>query len=107
MYVDRYELVLALESNISPLSIEKEYENQKDGGFSLECIISDDKEDKLLDLLTLNEAIDTLDEREKLLVRLRFYHDLPQKDVATKFNVSQVQISRLERQIIDKLKKFF
>ncbi len=105
--VDRYELVLALESNIAPLSIEKEYENEKDSGFSLECIISNDKEDKLLDLLTLNDAVDTLDEREKLLVKLRFYNDLPQKDVALKFNVSQVQISRLEKQIIDKLKKFF
>ena len=50
--IDRYELVLALESNISPLSIEKEYENEKDGGFSLENIISAKKEDKLLDLLT-------------------------------------------------------
>lgn len=105
--IDRYELVLALESNISPLSIEKEYENEKDGGFSLENIISDNKEDKLLDLLTLNDAIDTLNEKEKLLVNLRFYHDLPQKEVAIKFNVSQVQISRLEKQIIDKLKKFF
>lgn len=105
--VDRYDLVLALESNISPLSIEKEYENDKDSGFSLECIISDNKEDKLLDMMTLNDAINTLDSKEKLLIQLRFYNELPQKDIALKFNVSQVQISRLEKQIIDKLKKFF
>lgn len=105
--LSRYDLVLAMESNISPLSIEKEYESEKDSGFSLESVISDNKEDKLLDLLTLNEAIDTLSEREKLLVNLRFYNDYSQKEVADKFNVSQVQISRIEKQIITKLKKFF
>ena len=105
--VNRYDIVLALESNSSPLSIEKEYENEKDGGFSLENIISDNKEDRTLDLLTLIDAIKTLNEKEKLILDMRFYNDFSQKQVADKFNVSQVQISRIEKQIIEKLKKFF
>ena len=105
--INRYDLILAMESNISPLSIEKEYENEKDSGFSLECIITDTKEDKLLDLLTLNDALTKLNEKEKILVNLRFYKEYSQKEVADKFNVSQVQISRMERQIIEKLKKNF
>lgn len=105
--ISRYDLVLALESNITPLSIEKEYENEKDSGFSLESIISDSKEDNLLDLLTLNEALTTLNEKEKILINLRFYKEYSQKEVADKFNVSQVQISRMEKQIIEKLKRYF
>ena len=105
--INRYDLVLALESNIAPLSIEKEYESEKDSGFSLESIIGDSKEDKLLDYLTLTEAIQTLSEKEKILINLRFYKEYSQKEVADKFNVSQVQISRLEKQIIEKLKKYF
>lgn len=105
--VSRYDLILALESNLSPLSLEKEYENEKDSGFSLETLISDKKEDNLLDLMTLNDAVETLNEKEKLLINLRFYNDYSQKEVASKFNVSQVQISRLEKQVIEKLKKFF
>lgn len=105
--INKYELVLAMESNIAPLSIEKEYESDKDNNFSLECIIADSKNDKLLDLLTLNEAIDTLNSKEKLLIKLRFYNDYSQKEVANKFKVSQVQISRIEKQVINKLKKFF
>ena len=105
--VNRYDLVLALESNAAPLSIEKEYENEKDNGFSLENIISDKKEDHTIDLLTLIDAIQSLNEKEKLIVDMRFYNDCSQKQVADKFNVSQVQISRMEKQIIDKLKKFF
>ena len=100
-------MVLALESNAAPLSIEKEYENEKDNGFSLENIISDKKEDHTIDLLTLIDAIQSLNEKEKLIVDMRFYNDCSQKQVADKFNVSQVQISRMEKQIIDKLKKFF
>jgi len=105
--INRYDLVLALESNIAPLSIEKEYESEKDNGFSLESIISDCKEDKLLDFVTLTDAIDTLSKKEKILIHLRFYKELSQKEVADKFNVSQVQISRFEKQVIEKLKKFF
>lgn len=105
--VNRYDIVLAMESNIAPLSLEKEYDNDKDSSFSLECIISDNKEDKLIDLVTLNDAINKLSEKEKLLLNLRFYNDYSQKEVASKFNVSQVQISRLEKQVIEKLKKFF
>ena len=105
--ISRYDLVLAMESNIAPLSIEKEYENEKDTGFSLDMVISDTKKDPLIDLLTLNEAVDKLNEKEKLLINLRFYKDFSQKEVAEKFNVSQVQISRIEKQVIEKLKKFF
>lgn len=105
--VSRYDLLLAMESNIAPLSLEKEYENEKDSNFTLENIIGNTKEDRLLDLLTLNEAIATLTNKEKILLNLRFYKDCSQKEVASKFNVSQVQISRIEKQVIDKLKKFF
>ena len=105
--VSRYELILALESNCSPLSIEKEYENDKDSGFSLESIISDTNKDITLDLLTLLDAIKTLTEKEKIIIDLRFYNDYSQKQVADKFNVSQVQISRMEKKIIEKLKKQF
>ena len=105
--INRYDLVLALESNIPPLSLEKEYETEKDNNFSLDAIISEKKEDHTLDLLTLLDAIKTLTNREKLIIDLRFYNDFSQKQVADKFNVSQVQISRIEKQIIEKLKKFF
>ena len=69
--------------------------------------IIDNKKDNLIDLVTLNDCINFLTPKEKLLIDLRFYKDLSQKDVANKFNVSQVQISRLEKQVIDKLKQYF
>jgi RNA polymerase sigma factor (sigma-70 family) len=119
-----YELVERLKKDIKPqiavfpdglnkhvegnaLCMFEEYDNEKDNAFTLETIISDTKEDKLLDLLTLNDAINSLNEKEKILINLRFYKEFSQKEVANKFNVSQVQISRLEKQILEKLKKYF
>ena len=104
--VDRYDLVIALESNIAPLSLEKEYSN-KDATFTLETTIASEDNNHLIDFVTLNDSLKTLNEKEKLLIKLRFYNDLSQKEVAEKFNVSQVQISRLEKQVIDKLRKNF
>ena len=107
LQVNRYDLILALESSNAPLSLEREYENTKDGSFSLESIVMDTKSNNLIDLVTLNDSLTKLSDKEKLLIHMRFYNDLSQKEVAEKFNVSQVQISRLEKQIIDKLKKSF
>lgn len=73
--INRYELVLAMESNIIPLSLEKEYENSNDNNFSLENIISEKKADQTLDLLTLLDAIKTLNSKEKLIIDLRFYNE--------------------------------
>ena len=107
MGMSRYDLVLAMESSNAPLSLEQEYETRKDGDVSLDQMIGDSKENNLINFLTLNDAINTLNEKEKLLINLRFYKDYSQKEVADKFNVSQVQVSRIERQVIEKLKKFF
>lgn len=104
--VDRYDLLLAMESNITPLSLEKEY-SSKDSSYTLESTIVDTTENNLINYITLNDSIKHLTNKEKLLIKLRFYNDLSQKEVAEKFNVSQVQISRLERQVIEKLKKHF
>ena len=57
--VDRYDIILALESNITPLSLEKEYTN-KDSTYTLESTIIDNKKDNLIYLVTLNDCINFL-----------------------------------------------
>ena len=104
--VDKYDLLIAMDSNNLPISLEKEYQN-KDSSYTLQDTISDNKKDNLIDLLTLNDCLKNLTEKEKLLIRLRYYNDLSQREVADKFNVSQVQISRLEKHIIEKLRNYF
>ena len=50
------------------------------------------------------ESMKNLTEREKELIQLRFYKDKKQTEIAKYFGISQVQVSRLEKQIIRKMK---
>ena len=63
----------------------------------------DDRIDKIL----LRQIIDSLGERDKEIVLLRFYRDKTQSEVAKELNVSQVQISRLETKILERFRSEF
>lgn len=56
------------------------------------------------DHLTLKEAIGRLTERERLIVFLRYYKDKTQSEVAKRLGISQVQVSRLEKKILEEMK---
>jgi len=55
-------------------------------------------------LIELKDAFHVLDEREMSIIRMRYYHDLTQSEVAKKIGLSQVQVSRLEKRILATLK---
>lgn len=75
-------------------------------GFSLENVLTDtESEDKLVERISLRQAIDKLVEQEKKVVQLRYYHGLTQERVAKVLSVSQVQVSRIEKRALGNLKK--
>ena len=75
-------------------------------GFSLETVLGDQGiEDELVEKLTLRQAIDQLPERERLVILLRFYKNLTQDRVSKVLGVSQVQISRIERRAVARLRE--
>ena len=75
-------------------------------GFSLEAVLGDNGiEDELVEKLTLRQAIDRLPERERLVILLRFYKNLTQDRVSRVLGVSQVQVSRIERRAVAKLRE--
>src|SRR5699024_9359624 len=58
------------------------------------------------DKLSLEEAIRHLNERERLIVYLRYYKDQTQSVLANRFGISQVKVSRLEKKILQDIKKY-
>ena len=75
-------------------------------GFSLEAVLGDEGiEDELVEKLTLRQAIDQLPERERMVILLRFYKNLTQDRVSKVLGVSQVQVSRIERRAVAKLRE--
>ncbi|WP_433742955.1 RNA polymerase sporulation sigma factor SigF [Falsibacillus pallidus] len=98
------EVVMAQEASRSPSSIhETVYENDGDP-ITLLDQIADQNEHKWFDKIALKEAILELDERERLIVYLRYYKDQTQSEVAERLGISQVQVSRLEKKILQQMK---
>ena len=65
----------------------------------------EDKHNKMwFEKIALKMEIDKLDEKEKLILYLRYQLDFNQDKVAKRLNISQVQVSRLEKKIIAKLR---
>ncbi|MFA9556070.1 RNA polymerase sporulation sigma factor SigF [Evansella sp. AB-rgal1] len=99
------EVVFAQEASRQLTSIhETVYENDGDP-ITLLDQISDDGDLKWFDKIALRDEIDKLDEREKLIVFLRYYKDQTQSQVADRLGISQVQVSRLEKKILKQLKE--
>ena len=75
-------------------------------GFTLELVLGDySAEEKLVEYVALRTAIESLPERERQVVALRYYHGMTQQSCARVMHVSQVQISRLERRAVELLKQ--
>lgn len=75
-------------------------------GFTLENVLTDtESEEKLVEKISLRQAIERLPEQEKMVVQLRYFHGLTQERVARVITVSQVQVSRIEKRALGNLKK--
>ena len=64
------------------------------------------QEERMLERVALREALDTLDERSRRVISLRFFHGLTQDKAAKVLGVSQVQVSRIERRALQELRVF-
>ena len=75
-------------------------------GFTLESVLSNtESEDALVERISLRQAIEHLPEREAMVIRLRYFHGLTQQRVSKVLDVSQVQVSRIEKKAICKLRQ--
>lgn len=96
--------VMAQEASRPPSSIhETVYENDGDPITLLDQIA--DEDNKWFDKITLEEAIRSLNERERLIIYMRYYKDKTQSEVAERLGISQVQVSRLEKKILQQMKQ--
>lgn len=75
-------------------------------GFTLEHVLTDlYGEEKMLEQVSLRYAIEQLPEKEKKAIYLRYFHGMTQESASRVLGVSQVQVSRLERRAVDKLRE--
>jgi RNA polymerase sporulation-specific sigma factor len=96
------EIALAETATAAIESIQKENGEE---GFSLENVLSDtDSEENMVEKIALRQAIEALPEREATVIKLRYFYGLTQQRIARVLDVSQVQVSRIEKRAIEKLR---
>lgn len=103
------EVAIALEAISEPMSLCDPVYNDGEDTIYLMDQVSDSKdcEEKWIENLNLKDALLKLNEREKEIVRLRYYIGKTQMEVSEEIGISQAQVSRLEKNAIKEIKKAF
>jgi len=97
------EIALAETATAATESIQRETGEE---GFSLENVLTDtESEEKMVEKIALRQAISALPEREATVIKLRYFHGLTQQRIAKVLDVSQVQVSRIEKKAIIRLRE--
>ena len=102
------EVVSALDAISDPVSIyESVYSDGDDGMLVVDQISDPESEEDKLNKISLKEGIDKLPEREKNIIKMRYYQGKTQVEISEELNMSQAQVSRLENSAIKQLKAAF
>jgi len=102
------DVVCALDAIAEPISIyESVYSDGEDSILVVDQLSSDEGEDDLLDNLTLKDEIKKLPPKEKEIIIMRYFKGKTQMEISKALNISQAQVSRLEKSAIAHLRKAF
>ena len=104
--VEKEELVLALEAGREVESLYAAAGGQSDAPLQLIDKLSDGTEaEKMMERLSLMEALEHLDAKERQIITLRYFQDKTQTDVAKRIGISQVQVSRIEKRVLQQMRQ--
>lgn len=100
--IDKDEIIMALETSTEVESLYKTiYQGDGNPIYLIDKLTeSKDESENLVDKLALREIIASLDEKEQEIIRLRYFKDRTQTDIAKELGISQVQVSRMEKRIL-------
>ncbi|MCL2195490.1 MAG: RNA polymerase sporulation sigma factor SigG [Oscillospiraceae bacterium] len=106
MGVKKKDIVLALESIVDPISLhEPVYSDGSDTIYVMDQVGDRNNEDSWLSEMMIRQSMQSLSQREKKILHLRFMVGRTQMEVAQEIGISQAQVSRLEKGAIDRIKK--
>lgn len=106
--IDREDIVFALDAIQDPISLfEPIYHDGGDAIFVMDQISdSKNQDENWLQGISIREALGKLNEREKLILTLRFFEGRTQMEVAEEIGISQAQVSRLEKTALKHMRKY-
>ncbi len=101
------DIVIALEANCEVESIHRSVGFSDGKEVSLEEKIPEktDWNEQLLNRMLVEQLLGSLGEREKILIQMRYYEDKTQREVAETLGISQVQVSRMEKKVLQNMRE--
>ncbi len=105
--IDKEEIIFAMEAQRPVESIYQDDNNDDNDKRELlsKIPIETNQENKIVNNMALNQVINNLNVREKQIIILRFYKDKTQTEVGKLLGISQVQVSRIEKNVLEKMKQ--
>ena len=105
--VDPEEIVEALEANKTPSSLyDAVYEDNDNPILLIDKVSGDDKEfTDIIDKIAIKDILPKLDKRERYIIIMRYFKDRTQSDIAKDLGISQVQVSRIEKKVLLKMRQ--
>ena len=106
--ISKEEIVYALDAIPAPVSLNEPVYNDSGDALYVMDQISDKKnrEEKWVEDLSLQAAMEHLDERERYIIQLRFFEGKTQMEVAREIRISQAQVSRLEKNALRLMRQY-
>ena len=107
MQIDKEEIVEALEAGSEIESIYKPIHQKEGNEIRLMDKLEEKehREEKILDHMLLQQLLGTLEKEERTLIYMRYFQDKTQSQVGKELGISQVQVSRMEKKIMENLRK--
>ena len=102
--LDIEDIVLSIEAHQNKIPVSLTSSNNENELCPIDYIGIEEKE-TILNNIDLQYALSKLNKKERVFIKLRYFDEIKQEELAKRFNVSQVQISRMEKRIILKLRK--
>jgi RNA polymerase sporulation-specific sigma factor len=101
------EIFMAMEANAEVESLHQTVYQSDGGGVALEERIADqhNEQEQLLDHMLVEELLAALPEQEQQLIRMRYFEEHTQSEVAQDLGISQVQVSRMEKKILMRMRR--
>ena len=105
--IRREDVVMAMDAVVDPVSL---FEPVYTDGSDTVCVMDKVRDEKnndavWLDHIALEDAISRLSEREQRILALRFFHGKTQMEVSSEIGISQAQVSRLEKNALNQIRK--
>lgn len=104
--MDSQEIVFIMDSARMPISLYTPFEDGENKSLLLiDRYAQDNSGEEMFENIALKEALKNLEERDKMIILMRYFRDKTQSEIAKELKISQVQVSRLEMKILNKMRE--